>query len=140
MAEEKKMKYHAVEDWMIKDPFFNAGARFKIYLIIRKYTLAGKIGKCVYSLSDLEERTGLRRPVICRSLQELKDNGYITIEKDGQKNTYKSIEKINETSNKSLLVTKSDYSNKKLVTKSDQTSNKKLLDQSQKVTNILTMI
>lgn len=131
MGEEKKTRYHAIEDWMLKDPFFNAGARFKIYIIIRRYTLAGKIGKCVYSLSDFEDSTGLRRPVICRSLQELKDNGYISIEKDGQRNYYTSIEKINKTSNKSLLVTNSDYSG-------EIASHKKLLDQSQKVTRLVT--
>lgn len=138
MGEEKKTRYHTIEDWMLKDPFFNAGARFKIYIIIRSFTLSSKNEKCFYSLSDFEGRTGLRRPVICRTLQELKNDGYISIEKDGQRNYYTSIEKINETSHKSLLVTNSDYSDKKLVTKSDQTSHKKLLDQSQKVTRLVT--
>lgn len=138
MAEEKEKKtpkrhYRDVEPWMLKDQFFNAGARFKIYIIIRSFTLLGKTGKCFYSLSDFEENTGLQRRVIGRAIQDLQENGYITIEKDGQRNTYKSVEKINETRDKMSLDKMSLADDKKLGTKSPQTRDKLSTDWGQKV-------
>ena len=140
MAEEKekKARYHAIEDWMLKDSFFNAGARFKIYIIIRNFTVSAKTGKCYYSLSDFESKAGLQHRVVCRALQELQENGYIIIEKDGQKNTYKSIEKINGTSDKMSLDKLSLANANKLVTNCHQTSDKLSPNQGQKVTRPVT--
>ena len=138
MAEEKEKKvpkrhYRDVEPWMLKDQFFNAGARFKIYVIIRSFTILGKTGKCFYSLSDFEENTGLQRRVIGRAIQDLQENGYIVIEKDGQRNTYKSLEKINETRDKMSLDKKSLVGDKELGTKCPRTRDKLSTDWGQKV-------
>ncbi len=110
MAEENKTKYHAVEDWMLTDMNLNTIANFKIYFIIRKFTLSGKIGKCVLSLNDFAKQTALSKPSIIEAIKELSEMGYITIEKDGQKNVYKSLEISSKTSKETLLVKKDNQS------------------------------
>lgn len=121
-------KLHTIEAWMLQDEFFNIGARLKLFILIRTYTINGKYGNYIGSMSEIENKTSIPRRTLVRLLQELEENGYITIERiDGKKNRYKSIENPNPTSAKVAQVTSAKMAlakEKGLVPKSAPTSAK----------------